>query len=110
MTGVQTCALPISKSAAGRRLFGILPEQEEIPQQSAIRIVFDGESAEQPVISKLVKELELDVNILSADMKQLNQKMYGQLMLARPEDPEDVKRVMDYLKKLGLTVEEVHAQ
>ena len=99
-----------TKSAAGRRLFGILPEQEEIPQQSAIRIVFDGEAAEQPIISKLVKELGLDVNILAADMKQLNQKVYGQMMLSRPEDPEDVKRVMDYLKALGLTVEEVHAQ
>jgi len=99
-----------TKSAAGRRLFGILPEQEEIPQQSAIRIVFDGEAAEQPIISKLVKDLGLDVNILSADMKQLNQKIYGQMMLSRPEEPEDVKRVMDYLKKLGLTVEEVHAQ
>ena len=98
-----------TKSAAGRRLFGILPEQEEIPQQSAIRIVFDGEAAEQPIISKLVKDLGLDVNILSADMKQLNQKIYGQMMLSRPEDPEEVKRVMDYLKKLGLTVEEVHA-
>ena len=99
-----------TKSAAGRRLFGILPEQEDIPQQSAIRIVFDGEAAEQPIISKLVKELGLDVNILAADMKQLNQKVYGQMMLSRPEDPEDVKRVMDYLKALGLTVEEVHAQ
>ena len=99
-----------TKSAAGRRLFGILPEQEEIPQQSAIRIVFDGEAAEQPIISKLVKDLGLDVNILSADMKQLNQKIYGQMMLSRPEDPEDVKHVMDYLKGLGLTVEEVHAQ
>ena len=98
-----------TKSAAGRRLFGILPEQEEIPQQSAIRIVFDGESAEQPVISKLVKDLDLDVNILAADMKQLNQKVYGQMMLSRPNEPEDVKRVMDYLKGLGLTVEEVHA-
>ncbi len=98
-----------TKSAAGRRLFGILPEQEEIPQQPAIRIVFDGEAAERPVISQLVKNCGLDVNILSADIKQLNQKAYGQMMIARPDDPEEIKRVMDYLRKLGLTVEEVHA-
>ncbi len=99
-----------TKSAAGRRLFGILPEEEAVPQQSAIRIVFDGEAAEQPVISKLVKELGMDVNILSADMKQLNQKIYGQMLISRPEDPADVKRVMQYLRQQGLTVEEVHAQ
>lgn len=97
-----------TKSAAGRRLFGILPEQEEIPPQSAIRIVFDGESAEQPIISKLVKEIGLDVNILSADIRQLNQKAYGQMMIARPDDPFEVQQVVEYLRGLGMTVEEVH--
>ena len=97
-----------TKSAAGRRLFGILPEQEEIPPQSAIRIVFDGESAEQPIISKLVKEIGLDVNILSADIRQLNQKAYGQMMIARPDDPFEVQQVVEYLRSLGMTVEEVH--
>ena len=97
-----------TKSAAGRRLFGILPDQEEIPPQPAIRIVFDGEAAEKPIISKLVKDCGLEVNILSADIRQLNQKAYGQMMIARPQDPEDVKRVMEYLAHEGLTVEEVH--
>ena len=97
-----------TKSAAGRRLFGILPDQEEIPPQPAIRIVFDGESAEQPIISKLVKEIGLDVNILSADIRQLNQKAYGQMMIARPEDPFEVQQVIEYLRGLGMTVEEVH--
>ena len=89
-------------------VFGILPDQEEIPPQPAIRIVFDGEAAEKPIISKLVKDCGLDVNILSADIRQLNQKAYGQMLIARPQDPEDVKRVMEYLALEGLTVEEVH--
>ena len=97
-----------TKSAAGRRLFGILPEQEEIPPQPAIRIVFDGEAAEKPIISKLVKDCGLDVNILSADIRQLNQKAYGQMLIARPQDPDDVQRVMESLVLEGLTVEEVH--
>ena len=97
-----------TKSAAGRRLFGILPDQEEIPPQPAIRIVFDGESAEQPIISKLVKEIGLDVNILSADIRQLNQKAYGQMMIARPDDPFELQQVMEYLRGVGMTVEEVH--
>ena len=97
-----------TKSAAGRRLFGILPDQEEIPPQSAIRIVFDGESAEQPIISKLVRELGLEVNILSADIRQLNQKAYGPMMIARPDDPFEVQQMVEYLRGLGMTVEEVH--
>ena len=97
-----------TKSAAGRRLFGILPDQEEVPPQPAIRIVFDGSAAGQPIISKLVKDLGMDVNILSADVRQLNGKSFGQMMIARPEDPSDVKCVMEYLKTAGMTVEEVH--
>ncbi len=97
-----------TKSAAGRRLFGILPDQEEVPPQPAIRIVFDGSTAGQPIISKLVKDLGMDVNILSADVRQLNGKSFGQMMIARPEDPTDVKRVMEYLRNASMTVEEVH--
>ena len=99
-----------TKSAAGRRLFGILPERQDAPAQEAIRIVFDGEAAEQPIISRLVKDCGLDVNILSADIKQLNEKAYGQMLIQRPPDPEEVKRMMDYLADAGLAVEEVHAQ
>ncbi len=97
-----------TKSAAGRRLFGILPDHEETPRHPAIRIVFDGAAIGQPVISRLARDLDMDVNILSADIRQLNDKTYGQLLMARPDDPGEVRRVMDYLAKLQLTVEEVH--
>ena len=55
-----------------------------------------------------MKEIDIEVNILSADVRQLNGKSFGQMMIARPDDPVDVKRVMDYLRKEGMTVEEVH--
>ena len=100
-----------TKSAAGKRLFGILPENEDdVPTQSALRIVFDGSAADQPVISRLVKDLGFDVNILAADMHQFNGKTYGQMMVARPEDPAELKQVQDYLAKAGLTTEEVSGQ
>ena len=100
-----------TKSAAGKRLFGILPENEDdVPTQPALRIVFDGSAADQPVISRLVKDLGFDVNILAADMHQFNGKTYGQMMVARPEDPAELKQVQAYLAKAGLTTEEVSEQ
>ena len=100
-----------TKSAAGKRLFGILPENEDdVPTQPALRIVFDGSAADQPVISRLVKDLGFDVNILAADMHQFNGKTYGQMMVARPEDPAELKQVQGYLAKAGLTTEEVSGQ
>ena len=100
-----------TKSAAGKRLFGILPENEDdVPTQPALRIVFDGSAADQPVISRLVKDLGFDVNILAADMHQFNGKTYGQMLVARPEDPAELKQVQNYLAKAGLTTEEVSGQ
>jgi D-methionine transport system ATP-binding protein len=100
-----------TKSAAGKRLFGILPEQEETrPTEPALRIVFDGASAERPIISRMVKECNIEVNILSADMRQLNHKTYGQMLLALPPDEAERQRMIEYLRALNLTVEEVHPQ
>ena len=97
-----------TKSAAGKRLFGILPQEETAPVEPALRIVFDGEAAEKPILSRLIREVGVDVNILSADMRQLNHKIYGQTMIALPTDDGEKRRVVEYLKKSGLTVEEVH--
>ncbi|MDD3214147.1 MAG: ATP-binding cassette domain-containing protein [Eubacteriales bacterium] len=100
-----------TKSAAGKRLFGILPDKEEpTPQQPSLRIVFDGAAAERPIISRMARECGVDVSILSADIRQLNQKVYGQMLLAMPEDDGDRKSITEYLRKLGLTVEEVYPQ
>ena len=100
-----------TKSAAGKRLFGILPEAEDQqPTEPALRIVFDGEAAERPIISRLVKESGVEVNILSANIHQLNHKAYGQMMIAMPQDIQQRKSLTDSLQQLGLTVEEVNPQ
>ena len=98
-----------TKSAAGKRLFGILPaEAEPQPQEAALRIVFDGASAEQPIISRLAQESGILVNILSADIRQLNHKAYGQMLISLPKDPAQRQQLADTLAQYGLTAEEVH--
>ena len=100
-----------TKSVAGKRLFGILPaESDNAPVQPALRIVFDGEAAERPIISRLVKECGTDINILSADMRQFNEKIYGQMFIQKPSDPTDQQKIVDYLRNVGLTVEEVQGE
>ena len=96
-----------TKSVAGKRLFGVLQAEADAPSQPALRIVFDGASAAQPIISRLVKDCDVAINILSADMRQLSDKMYGQMLIQKPESIEDQKKIMDYLRDAGLTVKEV---
>lgn len=97
-----------TKSAAGRRLFGIIDEQqEEQESMRALRIVFDGGKEYEPVISILSRELGVDINILSADVKRIGGKSYGQMLIEMPEDPVEVKRITSFLTGKGLTVKEV---
>lgn len=101
-----------TKSAAGKRLFGILPENaDDVAPQPSLRVVFDGaDTTDQPIISRLVRDVGIEVNIFSANIHQLNGKTYGQMLLQRPDEPEDVKKVITYLQNVGLTVEEVNSQ
>lgn len=101
-----------TKSAAGKRLFGILPENaDDVAPQPSLRVVFDGaDTTDQPIISRLVRDVGIEVNIFSANIHQLNGKTYGQMLLQRPDEPENVKKVITYLQNVGLTVEEVNPQ
>lgn len=92
------------KSRIAREL--ILPanaEQAEFKGKQIIRLVFDGYSAMEPVISNLSLECHAAVNILSANTKNLDGKIYGQLLLQLPDDENSVARIKNYL-----TVHAVH--
>ena len=60
-----------------------------------------------PIIAGLVKNCGVDVNILSADIKPINVKPYGQMLIESPDDPVVKNQVVTYLKEQGLTVKEV---
>ena len=98
-----------TRSAAGKRLFGIVPtgQDDAAAEVPALRIVFDAGKETQPIIAGLVKTCGVDVNILSADVKRLNGKSYGQMLIQSPEDPVVKAQVIQYLKEQDLTVREV---
>ena len=98
-----------TRSAAGKRLFGILSSDEDdtVSDVPALRVVFDGGKEGMPIIAGLVKNCGVDVNILSADIKPINGKPYGQMLIERPDDDEVCKQVIEYLTAQGVTVKEV---
>ena len=100
-----------TRSAAGRRLFGIVPSQQEeqaSPERPALRIVFDDGRENQPIIAGLVKHCGVEVNILSADIKRIGGKSYGQMLIEMPENTETRQKIMEFLTREGLTVKEVY--
>lgn len=70
--------------------------------------MFDGEQIPEPVVANLILKLGLPVSILSANVRSLNGKQYGQMIIELPEDPVIRKTAMDFLRQQGVAVEEVH--
>ena len=98
-----------TKSEAGRRLFGNAPQvPEDEPQGPAIRLVFDGSSADRPIIATAVKELGIMINILSADMKQIGGKTYGQMLIRMPDDEGTRRKLADFLTQENIAFKEVN--
>jgi len=62
-----------------------------------IRLVFDGHSAEEPIISQLSLACNTYVNIAYADTKAVNGQAVGQMLLQLPEDPDAAKRIRAFL-------------
>ncbi|NLD83633.1 MAG: ATP-binding cassette domain-containing protein [Clostridiales bacterium] len=98
-----------TRSAAGKRLFGVVPSQQDdiVSDVPALRIVFEGGKEGMPIIAGLVKSCGVDVNILSADIKPINGQPYGQMIIESPDDPAVKEQVIRYLTEQGLTVKEV---
>lgn len=95
------------KSRIAREL--ILPKTEAVEQvqsEKTLRVVFDGSSAFEPIISNLTLECRTPVNILAANTKSIEGKVYGQMVLQLPEDAGTLQRVRQYLEARHIHCEE----
>lgn len=96
------------KSDAARRLvFHDTKSVEHFTGKRCIRIVFDGRSSFEPVVSNMVMECKVPVNIMFADLKDIDGKAAGQLVLQLPDEEASAAKVKNYLAGHGLSVEEV---
>ena len=96
------------KTAAARQLLmpGSETARETLAQGRAYRITFDGSTAEQPVVSGMVLSCGEPVNILFADMKNIEGKTYGQMLLQLPENEGAAARMLAYLESQHITYTE----
>ena len=96
------------KTTAARQLLmpGSETARETLAQGRAYRITFDGSTAEQPVVSGMVLSCGEPVNILFADMKNIEGKTYGQMLLQLPENEGAAARMLAYLESQRITYTE----
>ena len=97
------------KTAAARKL--VYPSDNKMNHfigKRCCRIIFDGSSSYEPAIANMILECKATVNILYADMKDIEGKAFGELILQLPQDEMIADKVIYYLRSKDLQVEEVN--
>ena len=78
----------------------ILPSIETTSTSSDfinLRLVFDGNHYE-PIISTMILQTKVIVNIIKANIKTVDSKGYGEMILQIPSDDTSIAKVENYLK------------
>lgn len=71
-----------------------------------LRIVFEGQSAFEPIISLLTLECNEMVNILGANTENIGGKAYGQMLIEMPTNQDSAERIKKYLDSKSIFCEE----
>lgn len=94
--------------AAKKLVYTTGEELKELKTDRCIRIVFDGLSSFEPVISNMIMECRVPVNIIHASTNNIDGQAFGQIVLQLPEDETQYEKVIYYLRSRNLTVEELN--
>lgn len=70
-----------------------------------LRLYFHGAMTSQPLIAHLIKELDLDLNILQATIEYIQHEPLGIMVVEVCSNHEHIAQGMRYLEQHGLTVE-----
>ncbi len=87
----------------------VMPKRETteyISEEHCLRLVFDGSSSMEPIISQMTLECMASVNILFADTKILDGKTYGQMLIQMPENENTQQQIKEFLNKKGVIYKE----
>ena len=71
-----------------------------------LRLTFNGEYSNAPVISDMVLECQAPVNILFADTKEFEGVIYGHMIIELPNDPRQAEKIIVWLKNSQVTWKE----
>ncbi len=80
---------------------------EEMKGRRVIRLVFDGQSSYEPVISNIILQFKTPVNILYAATRDLNGSAVGEMVLQLPDERDISDQIITYLRARKLKVEEL---
>ncbi|MEB3753507.1 methionine ABC transporter ATP-binding protein [Acinetobacter sp. MD2(2019)] len=82
----------------------ILNRLEHPLENSIYCLQFLGETAQETVIQSMIKKYDLSLNILFANMTEINGTVIGQMFVQLLGDTSTLQQAIDYLKQQGVDV------
>jgi len=77
------------------------------PGCKLVRLGFEGKTAKEPVISRLIRNYDLEVNILSGGLDYLRQTVIGHLLVEIRGSRDSLEKGFSYLQSQNIVVEEI---
>lgn len=78
---------------------------QEFNTHPVMRFWFMGDAAAKPIISQLITQFGLRINILQANVEYIKQQAIGVLIIAVAGESEKLKVAREYLEKIGVRIE-----
>ena len=88
----------------------VLPQERPVLDATTggrkLRLIFNGENTQNPVISEMILACRVPINVLFADTKSIEGAAYGHMILELPNDAHEAEKVVSWLQHSGLTWKE----
>lgn len=78
---------------------------ERYPSGSIVQLTFIGESAEQPIITNLIRRTEAMVNVLQGKIAQTQNGSYGSLLIHLDGNSNEINKAIAFLRSQQVGVE-----
>lgn len=78
---------------------------DKYPNGKIVRLSFVGEVVEQPIITKLVKDVSITINILQGNISQTQEGAYGSLVIHLEGAEDQMNQAMEFLNAQNIGVE-----
>ncbi len=83
----------------------ILKNLENQNRHSIYCLQFLGKSAQETVVQAVIKQFDISLNILFANMTEINGTVIGQMFIQLLGDPATIQQGIDFLQQSGVQVE-----
>lgn len=73
--------------------------------QALIRLIFSGKAAQRPIITDLIREKNVSVNILAGSLDHLRETVFGALLISIPNQGNQVATALNHFETYGVAAE-----